>query len=120
MHYSSQRDLLDQESLLAASCPIVGVSQKVATSIGKLYYVQRTILLWRTSIAPASHLNTTLKSKFSNCQAQGHLSPHVQCQMSFEGYLKGSLRLSLRVLRGILKGDFKGNFKGDFKGDLGA
>ena len=63
VHYSSQRDLLDQESLLAASCPIVGVSQKVATSIGKLYYVQCTILLWRTSIAPASHLNTTLKSK---------------------------------------------------------
>ena len=53
MHCSSQqRDLLDQESLLATSCPIVRVSQKVATSIGKLYYVQCTILLWRTSIAP--------------------------------------------------------------------
>ena len=51
VHYSSQRDLLDQESLLAASCPIVRVSQKVATSIGKLYYVQCTILLWRTSTA---------------------------------------------------------------------
>ena len=63
VHYSSQRDLPDQESLLAASCPIVGVSQKVATSIGKLYYVQCTILLWRTSIAPASHLDTTLTSK---------------------------------------------------------
>ena len=49
---SQQRDLLDQESLLATSCPIVRVSQKVATSIGKLYYVQCTILLWRTSIAP--------------------------------------------------------------------
>ena len=45
VHYSSQRDLLDQASSLAASCPIVGVSQKVATSIGKLYYVQCTILL---------------------------------------------------------------------------
>ena len=64
MHCSSQqRDLLDQESLLATSCPIVRVSQKVATSIGKLYYVQCTILLWRTSIAPASHLTNILISQ---------------------------------------------------------
>ena len=60
---SQQRDLLDQESLLATSCPIVRVSQKVATSIGKLYYVQCTILLWRTSIAPAFHLTNILISQ---------------------------------------------------------